>query len=711
MMIKKYLILFIAIILFVNSYSANQQKVDSLINIVNTTNNDTIKIAAILAWDEEIYMLSSDSSIVLNSMVVEIAELALNSNKALDSNMVLKLKNELGSALNNLGSAYNKIGNTKKALECHFKSLEIKKEIGNKRGIAYSFNNIGYIYSNQANIPKALEYFHKSLKIRTEIDDKNGMAGSMINLGIIYYHQDNIDQALEYFFTSSELLKEIGDNRRIAYAYVNIGHIYTKQKKTEQALDYFDKSLEIYKKMGFKRGMADVYNNLGSVYVSQNNYTKAMEYFFQSQNIYEEIGRKKGISGTSNNIANCYLTKKDYSKAISYGNKSLSIAQEADLALEIREAAKTLFKIYQAIGKDGQALEMYQLYISVRDSVLSEENQKEAIRQKFKYIYEKQAAADSIQAAEAKKVTDARLMAQEAQISKEKTQRFALYGGVGLLLLFGGFMYNRYRVTNKQKMIIETQKTEVEEKNKEILDSIKYAKRIQSAILPAPQVVKEYLKDSFILYKPKDIVAGDFYWMEQKEDWVLFAAADCTGHGVPGAMVSVVCNNGLNRSVREYGLTDPGEILDKTREIVVHEFEKSDEDVQDGMDIALCSIQKNKLQYAGAHNPLWMIRNGEILETKPNKQPIGKFDNPKPYTTHNINLLKGDSIYIFSDGYADQFGGEKGKKLKAKAFKKLLLSIQHLNMKEQKEFIDEAFNSWKGDLDQLDDVCVIGVKI
>jgi len=199
--------------------------------------------------------------------------------------------------------------------------------------------------------------------------------------------------------------------------------------------------------------------------------------------------------------------------------------------------------------------------------------------------------------------------------------------------------------------------------------------------------------------------------MEHTDDKVLFAAADCTGHGVPGAMVSVICNNGLNRSVREHGLTSPGKILDKTREVVIQEFEKSEEEVKDGMDIALCSLNGNKLQYAGAHNPLWIIRKGEIIETKANKQPIGKFDNPLPYTTHSFDLEKGDSIYIFSDGYVDQFGGEKGKKFKAKAFRALLLSIQEKSMEEQRLLIDEAFEAWRGKLEQVDDVCVVGVRV
>jgi len=258
---------------------------------------------------------------------------------------------------------------------------------------------------------------------------------------------------------------------------------------------------------------------------------------------------------------------------------------------------------------------------------------------------------------------------------------------------------------------IHFQKDLVDEKNREITDSIKYAKRIQSAILPPNKLVKEHLKESFVLYKPKDIVAGDFYWMETMGNGVLFAAADCTGHGVPGAMVSVVCNNGLNRSVREYGLTDPGEILNKTREIVIQEFEKSEEEVKDGMDIAICSLENNVLKYAGANNPLWIVKDGEILETKANKQPIGKFMKPEPFVTHTYNLEPGDTFYIFSDGFIDQFGGVKGKKFKAKNFKDLLLSVQGLSMEKQKAQIDSSFYEWMADFEQLDDVCVIGVRV
>lgn len=282
----------------------------------------------------------------------------------------------------------------------------------------------------------------------------------------------------------------------------------------------------------------------------------------------------------------------------------------------------------------------------------------------------------------------------------------------------------------KQKELVEEQKNSVVKahqelniKNQEVLDSINYAKRIQTAILPSEKLIRSHLPNSFIIYKPKDIVAGDFYWVEPMGDSTLFAAADCTGHGVPGAMVSVICNNALNRSVRLHKLDDPAKILDRTRDIVLEEFGQSEEGVNDGMDISLCKLTPGKngsyqLEYAGAHNPLWVIRkdaNSEegftLEETKANKQPIGKFHNPKPFTKHRVELNKGDSFYIFTDGFSDQFGGDKGKKFKTANFKRLLVSVQDKPIEEQGNELDRMFEAWKSDFEQLDDVCVIGVKI
>tara|TARA_B110001452_G_scaffold260947_1_gene259065 strand:- start:58 stop:1623 length:1566 start_codon:yes stop_codon:yes gene_type:complete len=284
-----------------------------------------------------------------------------------------------------------------------------------------------------------------------------------------------------------------------------------------------------------------------------------------------------------------------------------------------------------------------------------------------------------------------------------------------LVLFFLAFSIYTFIKVRNSRNLISSQKYDLEIKNKEIEDSISYAKRIQTAILPSSKIVRQYLKDSFIYYLPKDIVAGDFYWMETVGKKTLFAAADCTGHGVPGAMVSVICNSCLNKSVLEFKLTDPGEILDKTRELVLKEFEKSEEEISDGMDIAICSLEEKKenyeLKFAGANNPLWLIRGGVITDIKGNRQPIGKSDKKENFKTEIFQLSKGDSFYIFSDGYVDQFGGEKGKKYKSAPFKKYLLSINNETMDKQKELIAQNFKNWMGDYEQIDDVCVIGVKV
>jgi serine phosphatase RsbU (regulator of sigma subunit) len=312
-------------------------------------------------------------------------------------------------------------------------------------------------------------------------------------------------------------------------------------------------------------------------------------------------------------------------------------------------------------------------------------------------------------------------------LKPELVQPYILLNGIILILLIFTFTFYSRRINEDFEAVIVRQKEEIQTTLAEIHDSITYARRIQTALLPPARTFQKHLPDSFILYQPKDIVAGDFYWMESPpksssaapggEAVILFAAADCTGHGVPGAMVSVVCNNALNRAVREFGFTDPGKILDKTREIVVEEFQKSEEDVKDGMDISLVALSHvgtdghRSLQWAGANNPLWIIRNGEVLETRPDKQPIGKYTDAKPFTTHTIEIHTGDTLYIFTDGFQDQFGGEKGKKFKAANLKQLLLSIQHETMSSQKEIIATAFENWRGTLEQVDDVCIIGVRV
>jgi serine phosphatase RsbU (regulator of sigma subunit) len=283
--------------------------------------------------------------------------------------------------------------------------------------------------------------------------------------------------------------------------------------------------------------------------------------------------------------------------------------------------------------------------------------------------------------------------------------------GFGIWLMFFVIAVNQKNNDTYASEIHEKQQV-IAEKNREITDSINYAKRLQEAILPPLEHVREVFNDFFILYKPKDIVAGDFYWMERRDHHVFFAVADCTGHGVPGAMVSVVCSNALNHAVREFKLNDPGLILDKVSDLVQQTFEKSKSDVNDGMDISLLVMdtRQREINWAGANNSLWLAQDGKLSETKANKQPIGRHENKKPFKTHTFTVQTGDVAYLFTDGFADQFGGPKGKKFKYRQLMKTIDEISGLPAKAQEDYLAMKFASWQGNLEQVDDVCIAGIR-
>ena len=683
----KYLYLFFVFAFLVSPCNIVQAKnLDSLWGVwQDETQHDTNRVRALhnVIWYKYLFT-DPDSAFYFSQIHYDFAKNIGN-------------KKEMASALNKQALVFFYKGDYKQSIEFHNNSLKIKKEINDQKGIAVSLLNLGLVYRSQGNYAKAISYYTDSRKQYESINDQKGIASCLNNIGIIHHSQGDYDKTIDYFTQSLKISEEADDKAGIASQLINLGNVLKQKGELEKALSNYEKCLIMYAELNDIRRQAIALSNIGSVKRTMGEFSEAMEYYLKNLTINEKLGNKKGMASTYGNMANVELQQSNIKKAIEYGNKSVNIAQEIGASSPLRDGTVLLSEAYRLNGNYQKAFEMYKLHIATRDSMESEANQKEVIRQEYKYTYEKESALQE------KEHQSVLLVEKTKQEQQQIIIIMSIISLIGVIIMFR-ILAKKFKVTKQQKLVIE-------EKSKEITDSILYAKRIQAAILPPDKNVKQHLPQSFILYKPKDIVAGDFYWMEAIGNKTLFAAADCTGHGVPGAMVSVICNNGLNRSVREYGLTSPGEILDKTRDIVIQEFEKSEEEVKDGMDIALCSLEGNKLQYAGAHNPLWIIRNGELTETKANKQPIGKFDNPTPYTTQNIELQPGDSFYIFSDGFADQFGGEKGKKLKTANFKKLLLSIQKESMTKQKQLINDAFEKWKGDLEQLDDVCVIGVRI
>ncbi len=713
---------------------SKQQQIDSLNKIINNPNTTNTSLAkAYLNLTSKLYENNPDTIRYLCNKVLKIINVSPKKNQAIKA-----------EALRFIGYLNKQQGAISVAIDYYLSSLKIYDHLNNKKKEASIIKNIAYIYLQQKDYKNAEIYFKNSLEIRQELNDSNNISYALNDLGFLYKRINKTKKALKCFNKSAAIQYKIDDKKGLAYTLINIGYIHFSEHNIDSVITYFKKSLKLQKQIKNMSGVAYTYSNMGYVYLQIKDYKKAAKYSLKALKITRELSDKTSIVFTENLLAKIYFKAGKTDSALFYSKMTLNQAKEIGYPENIRDASELLWKIYKQKGENGdfkafaKAFDYYTLYFAMRDSINNKETEKKIAIKNLQYNYEKEKLA-TLKEQEKKD-----LINQEKQHRQTLIIVFISLGFI-LIIIFSFFLYRRYRLTRKQKSIIETQKEVVEkqkevveEKQKEILDSITYAKRIQSAILPPEKEVKKYLQNSFILYKPKDIVAGDFYWMETvsnntslqgkkqsvkknkiaslhksfvRNDVILFAAADCTGHGVPGAMVSVVCNNALNRSVREHGLSDPGKILTKTREIVIQEFKKSEDDVKDGMDIALCSLEGFNLQYAGANNPLWIIRGNEIIETKANKQPIGKIENPLPFTTHTFELQKGDTIYIFSDGFVDQFGGEKGKKFKARAFRELLLSIQDKSMEEQKTIIDNTFESWKGNLEQIDDVCVIGVKI
>ena len=676
---------------------------DSCLQIFHKTNDDTIKTAAIKtiveeSWDDNVWPKYNDW-------------LYTYTQAKLKEKLPIKIKRNLmfvlGSTINNKGYYYSTKGKASEALKYYKQSLGIQLKLNDKEGAATSYNNIGAIYNKQGNIPEALENYHKSLDIYKSINNKNGTAQTLNNIGHIYQGQEEYDSALEYFHRSLKIFKEVKNDRGISTLYNSIGFIYSKKKNHDKALEYYNQSLEIRKRSDDKKGIASTLNNIAVHYENNRDFGKAKEYFYKCLNVYEPLNHRIGLAIVYNNLGRIYMFENNLIKAEKYSLKSLKISEELGSPTNIKSTSQILSDIYLKKGKGIKALEMYKQYILMRDSILNEETKLVAAKEQARYEYEKLKAIDD---AEYDKI----IALKNKEKEKQTIISIATAFGLILVIVFLIFVFSRLKITRKQKQVIEHQ-------NNEIVDSITYAKRIQEAILPTNDYIQKHLPNSFFLYKPKDIVAGDFYWVTKIDNHVFFAAADCTGHGVPGAMVSVVCHNALDRVLREFKLTNPADILDKTRELVSKQLNKSTKhtanikNIRDGMDIALCSLNKttNELKYAGAYNPLWVLRKDttEIEEIKATRQPIGRVEVPKPFKSHTVQLHEGDTIYIFSDGYADQFGGEKGKKMMYRKFKTLLLDVVNKDIKIQKELINSYFEQWKGNMEQIDDVCVIGVQV
>ena len=783
----KKAVVFVFIVFLVQGIGfAQNKKMDSLNVELKKANKDTTRLRIYLALCDECEV--NDNPIYAEPAINIIDKLLSNLKEEKVRISYLKKK---ATAYQFLIDYYNDKDDMKKLFNTYQKVTEIMMMANDTVAIQKLTIKLSLDFTLKGNTPADLKVLEKGLAITSKLNYKKGIANIIGAMGKMYFDNGDTTQAIINYEKAFKLSEEINYREYLANLTVAMGEFYGKAHKVEKSVYYFNKALLLNNKYG----MAMTYQYKASMYSENNQFTEALNNYQTCFHLLNGLNTREWAKSVLVEIGTLYRKYGNIEKAIEYHKRALSLAKEISSesayydcnsalaidycklkdyklakyyfepirgfkglkninALYFRE--KMAAEIDSASGNVSSAYEHFKQAIIYRDKLKNDEIHIAATKEKYQREYDEQKKA--VEAEQEKKDAIA-----NAESKKQKLIILSFGLGLLLVLVFAGFVFHSLRIRNKQnkiitaqKGVVEKQKHLVEVKNHEITQSIQYALRIQTAILPPQKIVKQYLENSFILYKPKDIVAGDFYWMEappslpegeeqqpsksqQQEDIgvisspsgrsggaILFAACDCTGHGVPGAMVSVVCHNALNRAVREFGLTKPSEILDKTAEIVIENFSKSEENIKDGMDISLACIKYNEqstmteLQWAGANNPLWIVRNNQqpttnnqqLEEIRADKQPIGMNEDSKPFTNHTIALNSGDTIYLFTDGFADQFGGETGeKKLTRKRFKEVLLSIQHLSLTEQGIQLDKFITEYRKEVEQIDDILVMGVRV
>jgi tetratricopeptide (TPR) repeat protein len=640
------------------------------------------------------------------------------------------------NVLFSIGQAYLALSNVDSALS-YFKKTEnlaIKS-----KAIAKEVNSLlkqSEIYLLAGMYPKALEISFKALKLATNHNNKNLVCMCYEQIGSIYINVNNYGEALKYFKLDEQLNSETKNKDRFCVVFNNLAISYNGLGQTDISIEYFNKALLEARKKNINKindnEISTLMANIAILLIEKGKYEEAIDTLQKVRQIKKQLGDLFDEPMILQQIGDAYYKMGKYDLAKKFTSQSIDLSTSEKELLALNESYFLMAKILYKLKNYEMAYDYFYKYNLGKDSIFSSKNAEMLGDLKTNHEVDKKETELKLKA-EAEKE---KLLAIGNEEKKQQTIIIiSVIGVLFIVIIFSFFLYRRFKITSKQKTIIELKELEtqkqkhlVEERNKEITDSINYAKRLQSAILPPVDLIQKTLKNSFVYYKPKDIVAGDFYWFydslenktEKKENrFILIAAADSTGHGVPGAMVSIVCSNALNKAVKEFGLNDTGQILDKTTDLVLETFEKSGEVINDGMDISLLKIEfydkdiVTAIKWSGANNSLVIVspNTNTVTEIKANKQPIGKTDNRINFATNNIAFEKDSMLYLITDGYADQFGGSGEKKFKHKQLKELFQEINHLPSNKQYEILNQKFMDWKGNLDQVDDVTILGIRI
>ena len=594
-----------------------------------------------------------------------------------------RLKDEflLSKSFLGIGTTHDDNGDPEKGLELYFKALEIREKLGNKEDLSSILNNIAVSYHKLDKLKKAIEYMRKCASIDRELKDSTGLGYSYSNLGAFLYFDNQNDSAIYYHTKALNIRIELGENLQTARSLNNIANVYIDKKEIDLAIDYYKQAVTIKRTLGNPYELAGGLSNLGSALTNHNRPREALSILEEAREIFKIHDNKNSLKD------NLFALAKTY-----------SILNRNDSAYSILIKA---YELNKEIFNDTKSEQIEEMVAKFETEKTEKENEE----------LKAQRAIDALENAELK----SQRAQDELSMEKSKNRNYLLIGSVLILLLVAGIILTRLRANKRTTNMLQGLNNQLEEKNSDITDSIQYAKRIQQALLPNKQELSQCFNEAFVLFMPRDIVSGDFYWLHEQGNKVFFAVADCTGHGVPGAFVSVLCNNLLGHSVSEHGLTIPGEILTDVNNGITKRLRKENAShtMMDGMDISLCVLNKetNELQFSGAMNPVIIHSKNKLIEYKGTKESIGGLNHGGEFKTINHQLIKGDMIYLFSDGYQDQFGGSKGKKFKYKNLKEKIQDFSDKDLSKQHDILKKLHLEWRGELEQLDDVCVMGIRV
>jgi serine phosphatase RsbU (regulator of sigma subunit)/TPR repeat protein len=681
------LIIFIIFFVFCNTAGAQNNTVDSLKLVLKDCKEDTTKVNTLILICQNEYRSAPDSAI-------------FHGNEALKLSEKLLFGKGSANAWKFIGMGYYFLGNYSETINSWQQALSSFEAVNDKTGVSNILSNLGALYSNQGDDVKALDFHLRSLKAAEESKNTFRIATSMINIAAIYLNNPKThDLSLQYNLSALPLTEKLEYNDGIGTVCVNIGEIYFHKGSYDTAIYYYEKSLDAFRKSN-SGNLPYTLTNIGKVYMKRGDFKKAIEAQQEGYKIAKQSDAKLEMTQTLLGLAETYSAGKNDKSAINTYNEAREIAEEIGAKKELRQAYEGLSSSYAKLTDYVNAYKYQTLLTNIKDTLYIAANNNKIQFLQLNYELDKKETLISL---------------QDVTIKKQRFTQITFIIGFIIAILIALQTYRNYRRKVRTNELLNKQKNEIETQNKNLTISINYAERIQTAMFPSNCVLSPLLFEYFVLFRPLDIVSGDFYWFKKTNNSIYIAAADCTGHGVPGAFMSILGLSYLNELVNNSVEIKANEVLTRLRDHIIRTLHQKNnsKSARDGMEMALfiLDLENNNLQFSGARRPLYLIRDNQLNELAGDKMPLGINDEGKnPFTNKDIEFRKNDIVYLFSDGYVDQLGGPERKTFKTKKLKELLLNNCHLPMNEQKKVLETSLEEWKSGIEQIDDIMVIGIK-